>query len=91
MSRCARCGLEAKYYGGPEYCEAYDDDGDISSNEPAIIACRDRELANLRSLLRSVTGKLEEAATRLAEVDVASCCEAPGVLGIVNDVLEALS
>lgn len=56
-----------------------------------LLACRNRELANLRSLLRSVTGKLEEAATRLSEVDAATCAEVGDVLDIVNGVLEVLS
>ena len=57
MSACARCGLPSE---GPDitgvgrcYARLGSDSGDLS-------CCR-RELANLRSLLRSVTGKLEEA------------------------------
>lgn len=89
MSQCARCGLKAKYYGGPEYCEAYDDDGDLSSNEPAIIACRDREIANLRSLLRSVTGKLEEALEHLSDAE--SSVEVAKAELAITSALEALS
>jgi hypothetical protein len=32
----------------------------------AAVACRDREIANLHSLLRSVTAKLERAADELS-------------------------
>jgi hypothetical protein len=50
MSTCARCG---------------EDDCEAEWGRKEALECRDRELANLRSLLRSVTGKLEEAAAEL--------------------------
>jgi hypothetical protein len=55
------------------------------------LACRDRELSNMRSLLRSVTGKLEEAATMLSDIDAATCGEVGEPLGLINSVLEILS
>ena len=55
MSTCARCGHPLK--SGAE-C----DDGSSAETEAFIqVECRDRELANLRSLLRSVTRRLENA------------------------------
>jgi hypothetical protein len=57
VKRCSRCGLPSE---GPDitgvgrcYARLGSDSGDLG--------CRDRELANLRSLLRSVTGQLERA------------------------------
>lgn len=82
VSACARCGLPAD---GPDitgigrcYARLGSDSGDL--------ACRDRELANLRSLLRSVTGKLEEAAELTHYNSTAGRVEA-----LINQVLEVLS
>lgn len=79
MSTCARCGHRP------------DGDGkDCNSDASARLHCRDRELANLHSLLRSVTGKLEEAAEILTEGggSVAAECRA---LPLIHQVLEVLS
>jgi hypothetical protein len=53
-----------------------------------IAACRDRELANLRSLLRSVTGKLEELHAILLD-DEYGPKSTPVML--IDSVLEVLS
>jgi hypothetical protein len=53
-----------------------------------VIACRDRELANLRSLLRSVTGKLEEAHDM---IDGVPGSDAEHSKRLIASVLEALS
>ena len=81
MTRCARCGLEQGC--GSSLCEASHDDTDELGE--ATVNCRNRELANLRSLLRSVTGKLEEA----AELNEAGEPEAS--LARIMAALEALS
>jgi hypothetical protein len=62
VSRCARCGLQEG--AGPGLCEASSDEPDERGE--ATVACRDREIANLHSLLRSVTAKLERAADELS-------------------------
>jgi hypothetical protein len=61
MTRCARCGLEA---------DAADltVSGECPGPAEARLQCRDRELANLRSLLRSVTGKLERIGEQVNDV-----------------------
>lgn len=78
MSTCARCGHRP------------DGDGkDCNSDASARLHCRDRELANLHSLLRSVTGKLEEAQLALEGETTEQ-----GVLrayGLIDSVLEVLS
>jgi len=61
MSTCARCGLPEGDLNGTECCAYARDNG------PGTIACRDRELANLRSLLRSQTRRLEEAAEAIRD------------------------
>lgn len=61
MSTCARCGRPVGDDGGDECAVSVSGDECEGALMPATIACRDRELANLHSLLRSVTGELEEA------------------------------
>jgi hypothetical protein len=83
MSRCARCGLPTRNYN-----ECADNDGHCYAHVEAdseIIACRDRQIANQASLLRSVTIKLEKAAQ---EVDDGYNKTA---LGLISEVLETLS
>lgn len=81
---CARCGLRpATESGTGDACfgRLGSDSGDLK--------CRDRELANLRSLLRSVTGKLEEALEALeAQAQTESALRA---YGLIDSVLEVLS
>ncbi len=83
MSTCARCGLSK--------------DGRLGSCSAGLgsaigdLTCRDHELANLRSLLRSVTGKLEEAATRLTNVTPEAATQVAIALGLIDAVLETLS
>ncbi len=61
MTECARCGLEANA-----------DDLTLSGECPgpaeSRLQCRDREIANVRSLLRSVTGKLERIGEQINDV-----------------------
>lgn len=82
MSACARCGLEA--------CPDGDDKLDSLPYDglAASLGCRERELANLRSLLRSVTGKLEEANEILDGGDRFAMEKAAA---LIDSVLEALS
>ena len=82
MSACARCGLPCWEIGRSDIpsptCSAH-------YGGTALVLCRDRELANLHSLLRSVTGKLEEAALDISQ-------GTPGyALEKINAVLEVLS
>jgi len=95
MSTCSRCGLPV---GDPfidsekagRVCLAFESENH-PEHEVHVLACRDRELANLRSLLRSVTGKLERVSelmdTPLAEVS----SELVRAKALVDSVLEALS
>jgi len=86
MTICARCGLpDGSLYGNtPAVCTVKFTAG-TGDAESSIIACRDLELMNLRSLLRSVTGKLEEAAEECANGE-------PRIAGgIIASVLEILS
>jgi hypothetical protein len=57
-STCARCGLEADAADLTPF-------GVCAGPAVAQFMCRDRELLALRSLLRSVTGKLENAREHL--------------------------
>lgn len=65
-TKCARCGLEA-------------DAGDLTAGgvcalpHENMMACRDRELANLQTLLRSVLLKLEFARDDLEDGDAQGC------------------
>jgi hypothetical protein len=86
VSTCARCGVDIGENVGATCAESA---ANSEVEESETIACRDRELANLRSLLRSVTGKLEEAAEHLQEIDNPVCAIAARML--VDQVLEALS
>ena len=92
MSKCARCAAECEV-------EAYA--GRFPGSAPAeaweaIVDCRDRELANLRSLLRSQTLKLERAVDYLQEAqqDATTAHASRSVARAemeVTSVLEALS
>jgi hypothetical protein len=80
VSTCARCGADLSMFldsaagqvGEPLECP----DGE---------SCSRRELANLRSLLRSVTSKLESAASHLSEGHTTLAARA------IDSVLETLS
>ncbi len=61
MSRCARCGAPFGVDTGD--CQPLERQDTV-----AQLACRDRELANLRALLRSVTGKLERIGEQINDV-----------------------
>lgn len=64
MSMCARCGLPNGNAGDePRACLVHKDD-----SWEDVVACRDREIANLHSLLRSVTGKLERIGEQVNDV-----------------------
>jgi hypothetical protein len=73
MSTCARCGRQqSDIWPGtsgvnPAVCYVAVSKG-TGEHDWTELACRDRELANLRSLLRSVTGKLEEAGGALERI-----------------------
>lgn len=77
MSTCANCGAEM---GKASV---------ISTQCLEQLPCARRELANLRSLLRSVTGKLEEVAELLDPPHEPHCASAAREL--VVSVLEVLS
>ena len=86
MSTCARCGCEIPSGTGRNEC------GDVIHPDfraDVRVPCRDRELANLRSLLRSVTGKLERALD-LLDFDANGYSLAQG-RAEVESVLELLS
>lgn len=58
--RCSRCGApEGIAVSG---CYAY------TKDPTTVIACRDRELANVRALLRGATIALERVATELNDI-----------------------
>ena len=78
MSTCSRCGLE-------QDAEELTLSGTCALPPERIAACRERELANLRSLLRSVTGKLEEALGLIQEEFPSQAAAA------IESVLEVLS
>jgi len=78
MTRCVRCGLEQD---AGELTQR----GECALPQERRMACRDREISNLRSLLRSVTIKLEKAAQ---EVDDGYNKTA---LELIQQVLETLS
>lgn len=88
MSACAKCGAAD--------CEA-NELAQPFAKPSTVIACRDRELANLRSLLRSVTGKLEKAYDRLEFVSTLEVgprqahAEIEALLSDLDGLLEALS
>jgi hypothetical protein len=83
---CARCGRqECGVAEAGDECEG--------ALLPAIVECREAELLALRSLLRSVTGKLEEARELMGEdgrapLDIA---EKDRIAALIDSVLEVLS
>lgn len=85
MSTCARCGLPSWEIGRSDIpsptCSAH-------YGGTALVLCRDRELANLRALLRSVTGKLEEAHDM---IDGVPGSDAEHSKKLIASVLEVLS
>lgn len=55
MTTCVRCGLtQTDNWAEAEFCSAHLPDSDSS-----VIDCRNRELSNLRALLRAQTRRLE--------------------------------
>lgn len=82
MSACIRCG--APFGVDTDDCEPLEGQDTI-----AKLHCRDRELANLRSLFRSVTGDLEAASELLEPPYEPNCARAAQKL--VQAVLETLS
>lgn len=94
---CARCGLP----NSPEPADAVGDDVcfvavslGTGNGDWAEVACLERQLANLRSLLRSVTLKLEAAGSILEfldEPDGLSPQEAHRVRELIAAALESLS
>jgi hypothetical protein len=84
MSRCARCGLEQEAGELSHF-------GECALPRERQDACRDRELANLRSLLRSVTGNLERAAELLQSDTQISIDEMRQAAREIDVVLEVLS
>lgn len=77
MNTCARCG------SADCDVETRDDCDDQKASDR--VACRDRELANLRSLLRSVTRQLENALECILDDRPSSASDD------IRAVLEALS
>jgi hypothetical protein len=91
LSTCARCGRDQ----GPDWganCLAQREWDDDEKNwaDLATIECRDRELMALRSLLRSVTGKLEDARECCNELDW-NDISVGQVAALIDSVLEVLS
>ena len=88
MSTCARCGL-------PEAEEWPHDDDKVCFRahgyEVHTIECLERQIAAQAALLRSVTGKLEEAASMLSDIDAVTCGQVGEPLTIISQVLEVLS
>jgi hypothetical protein len=85
VSTCARCGSdECRWH---DYLQQVDHE---QSNRDAFnvctIDCRDRELANLRSLLRVATLQLERALTLLDDLG-----EPCSIRGDLESLLEKLS
>jgi hypothetical protein len=86
VSTCARCGLEK--------CDRHvREQQGLEPSAFLSLPCRDRELAALRSLLRSVTGKLEEAREVMGEDGRAflALAEKDRIAGLIDSVLEVLS
>jgi hypothetical protein len=75
VSTCARCGLET-------------DAGELtlSGTCPGVdkTACRDREIAGLRSLLRSVTAQIERAHEWIDENPTEAKAELEAVLEVLS-------
>ena len=87
MSKCARCGCLVGVWPDDalsiKHCLAE------NGNNSDVIDCRNRELANLRSLLRSQTRKLEEAMGELDDIDDPYSTQRARML--IDSVLETLS
>ena len=83
MSTCARCGR-------PDCALAEAGDDCEGALWPATVECREAELANLHSLLRSVTRRLEHAECLLAEVPMPTA-GTERARAEIDAVLEALS
>lgn len=81
MTTCSKCGVRLT---DERYLECADEDTEFSGGA-AYTACLERQLANLRSLLRSVTEKLEAA----AELNEANELEAS--LSYIQKALEMLA
>lgn len=81
MSTCARCGSEN--------CMDIQGERTAATHLSAVLHCRDRELSNLRALLRSVTGKLESAREYLDGAVDRYAAEAAAAE--IDSVLEVLS
>lgn len=94
MSTCARCGRQqSSAWPGtsgvnPSVCYVAVSKG-TGEHDWVALTCRDRELRNLHSLLRSVTGKLEEALEDLAPGH--NDREVSRARLLIDQVLEALS
>ena len=96
MSTCARCGREkvSRFSAAPG-CSAWEN---TFFHEDAmemwlLAECRAAELDNLRALLRSVTGKLEQAADILngEGVQDSSCADAKVASCLIDEVLRVLA
>lgn len=68
LSSCARCGLPFGHE--PNHCGDFRGDGssDALDRLDSRVECRNREIGNLRALLRGATRKLERVAESLDEV-----------------------
>jgi hypothetical protein len=80
MSACARCGSDDCSAGPPA--------PGLASTAMHIIECRDRQIAAQAALLRSVTGKLEEAHDM---IDGVPGSDSEHAKKLIASVLEALS
>ncbi len=81
---CSRCGLPVGIEPG-QCGNGAEGHSATVWEQVAIVACRDRQIAAQASLLRSVTGKLEEA---LEALDAYSPLRAAA---LIDSVLEAIS
>jgi hypothetical protein len=84
VTTCARCGR-------PECGVATAGDECEGALLPATVECREAELANLHSLLRSVTGKLEEALELIDAEAYPADIGMDRVKALIDSVLEILS
>lgn len=70
LSSCARCGLP--FGEQPNHCGDYtggdSPDSKTMRRMEARVSCRDREIGNLRALLRGGTRKLERAMEQLDDI-----------------------
>jgi hypothetical protein len=83
MSMCARCGTPLRE---ERFKECTDDSHDSESAAYANEACLERQLSNLRALLRAQTLKLEEVAE-----EVRDGSSRDRLARLIGEVLEALS